>query len=95
MTIYGHDVTMKAVKIADLKSRLSQHLREVRGGRTLTVLDRNTPVARLVPIGSGDDVVITPPAEGAPAPGKVKLPGPSRIRTDVVTLLIEDRRLRR
>jgi prevent-host-death family protein len=37
------------VGIADLKARLSEHLRAVRKGRTLTVLDRDTPVARLVP----------------------------------------------
>jgi prevent-host-death family protein len=40
---------MKTVGIADLKARLSEHLRWVRRGRSLTVLDRDTPVARLVP----------------------------------------------
>jgi prevent-host-death family protein len=40
---------MGNVRIADLKARLSQHLRSVRKGRTLTVLDRDTPVARIVP----------------------------------------------
>jgi prevent-host-death family protein len=40
---------MKAVRIADLKARLSERLREVRRGRTITVLDRDTPIARLVP----------------------------------------------
>ena len=40
---------MKSVGVADLKARLSEHLRAVRKGRTLTVLDRNTPVARIVP----------------------------------------------
>lgn len=43
-------VTMNTVKIADLKSRLSEHLRKVRAGRTLTILDRNQPIARLVQI---------------------------------------------
>ena len=38
-TTYGHDEVMKAVKIADLKSHLSRHLRDVRAGGTLTVLD--------------------------------------------------------
>jgi antitoxin (DNA-binding transcriptional repressor) of toxin-antitoxin stability system len=32
------------VRIADLKARLSEHLRSVRNGDTLTVLDRGTPV---------------------------------------------------
>ena len=40
---------MKTVGIADLKARLSEHLKSVRHGRTLTVLDRDTPVARIVP----------------------------------------------
>jgi antitoxin (DNA-binding transcriptional repressor) of toxin-antitoxin stability system len=87
-------MTMKSVKIAHLKSHLSQHLREVRGGRTLTVLDRNTPVAKLVPIASDDDVVITPPAAPVPSLAKVKLPAPVRIQVDVVDLLLEDRRKR-
>ena len=41
---------MKTVRIADLKARLSEHLRSVKQGRTLTVLDRDTPVAHLVPV---------------------------------------------
>jgi antitoxin (DNA-binding transcriptional repressor) of toxin-antitoxin stability system len=87
-------MTMKSVKIAHLKSHLSQHLREVRGGRTLTVLDRNTPVARLIPIGSDDDVVITPPATPIPSLAKLKLPPPAGIQVDIVDLLLEDRRKR-
>ena len=35
---------------ADLKPHLSAHLRKVRRGQTLTVLDRETPVARIVPV---------------------------------------------
>ena len=41
---------MSDVRIADLKARLSEHLRSVRNGGTLTVLDRYTPIARIVPI---------------------------------------------
>jgi len=37
------------VRIAELKARLSEHLRAVRRGRTVTVLDRETPIARIVP----------------------------------------------
>jgi len=85
---------MNAVKIADLKSNLSRHLRAVRGGKALTVLDRNTPVARLVPIDSGDDVTITPPAEGAGTLAEVKLPPPAHIDVDVVQRLLDDRRRR-
>jgi prevent-host-death family protein len=41
---------MQVVKIADLKNNLSRHLTRVRRGGTLTVLDRNAPIARIVPI---------------------------------------------
>jgi len=40
---------MTTVKIADLKNNLSRHLAHVRQGGELTVLDRDTPVARIVP----------------------------------------------
>jgi len=93
-TTYGHDEDMKAVKIADLKSHLSRHLRDVRAGRTLTVLDRDTPVARLVPIDSGEDVSITLPQPGTPTLANVKLPAVAKLTADVVALLLDDRRRR-
>ncbi len=40
---------MNKVKIADLKNNLSRHLARVRRGGEITVLDRDTPVARIVP----------------------------------------------
>jgi antitoxin (DNA-binding transcriptional repressor) of toxin-antitoxin stability system len=40
---------MSDVGIAELKARLSEHLRSVRNGLKLTVLDRDTPIARIVP----------------------------------------------
>jgi prevent-host-death family protein len=45
---------MQAVKIADLKNNLSRHLARVRRGGELTVLDRDTPVARIVPFSHGE-----------------------------------------
>jgi antitoxin (DNA-binding transcriptional repressor) of toxin-antitoxin stability system len=47
---------VKKVKIADLKNNLSRHLLYVREGGVLTVLDRDTPVARIVPFEALDDV---------------------------------------
>ena len=52
---------MGMVKIADLKNNLSRHLAHVREGGQITVLDRDTPVARIVPFvpaaqGGGDGV---------------------------------------
>jgi prevent-host-death family protein len=40
---------MQVVKIADLKNNLSRHLARVRRGGEITVYDRDTPVARIVP----------------------------------------------
>ncbi len=41
---------MKRAKVSELKSRLSAFLADVRRGETVIVCDRNTPIARLVPI---------------------------------------------
>jgi len=41
---------MKAVNIAQLKSRLSAYLQEVRGGAEIVIRDRNLPVAKLTPL---------------------------------------------
>src|SRR5437879_8662139 len=49
VTCHDYNVVMSNVRIADLKAHLSEHLRSVRNGGTLTVFDRDTPVARIVP----------------------------------------------
>ncbi len=81
---------MKAVGIADLKARLSEHLKSVRKGRTLTVLDRQTPVARIVPYAAD-------PVEVRRATRRLrdlKLPPPPARATDSLTVLLDDRRRR-
>lgn len=81
---------MSEVRIADLKARLSEHLRSVRNGSTLTVLDRDTPVARIVPYA-------TQPLEIRKAKRHLRdlrLPSKPSKRTDSVAVLIEDRRRR-
>ena len=40
-------MVMKHVGIAELKARLSSHLRSVRRGHPITVVDRGTPVATI------------------------------------------------
>ena len=49
VTAAGYHVVMKQVGFADLKAHLSGHLRAVRKGEPLLVMDRGTPVARLLP----------------------------------------------
>ena len=46
---------MSTVSISDLKANLSHYLREVRRGGEVQVLDRGTPVARMVPPAADDD----------------------------------------
>jgi prevent-host-death family protein len=82
---------MKKVRIAELKSRLSEYIRAVREGETIAVLDRDTPVARIVPVREGVALRIHPPAPGAPAPNRVRLPKPLKLDVDVVALLLEER----
>ena len=54
---------MKTIGIARLKSQLSAHLKQVRRGIELVVVDRDTPVAKIVPIdGSLDDFFVKPPS---------------------------------
>jgi prevent-host-death family protein len=81
---------MKSVGIADLKARLSEHLKFVRKGRTLTVLDRNTPVARIIPYAPD-------PVEVRRATRRLRdlqpPPAPST-PTDSLSVLLDDRRRR-
>jgi prevent-host-death family protein len=42
---------MRTAKISELKAKLSAHIQYVKNGEEVLILDRNTPVARLVPAG--------------------------------------------
>ena len=86
---------MKQVKIADLKARLSEHLRLVRGGETIAVLDRDTPVAHIVPIRGRNALRVRKPLSSAPPLHKVALPEPAGLKIDIVRLLIEERQSHR
>jgi prevent-host-death family protein len=41
---------MKKAKIGELRNNLSRYLDRVRAGETITVLDRNQPIAQIVPV---------------------------------------------
>lgn len=90
MTSCDYNMVMTTVRIAELKSRLSEHLRSVRKGRTLTVLDRDTPIARIVPY-------TAEPLEVRRATRRLRdleLPPPPAATTDSVAVLLDDRRRR-
>jgi antitoxin (DNA-binding transcriptional repressor) of toxin-antitoxin stability system len=83
---------MNGVRIADLKSRLCVHLRAVRSGRALTSLDRDTPIARIVPWKRDEKLLrVRPPLPGAPKLAKVPLPPPLPLHGDIVDLLLAER----
>ena len=90
MTYCDYNMVMTTVRIGELKARLSEHLRSVRKGRTLTVLDRDTPVARIIPYAAE-------PIEVRRATRRLrdlKLPPPPQSPTDSLTVLLDDRRRR-
>jgi prevent-host-death family protein len=92
VTISGYLVAMNTVGVAALKARLSEYLRRVRRGHEVTVLDRQTPIARIVPYGSGGAALeVRKPVPGAPPLHRVPLPPPLTVKLDVVTLLLEER----
>ena len=88
-------MTMKEVRIAELKARLSEYLRAVRRGETIAVLDRETPVAHIVPLRERAALRVRTPAPGTPPPNRVPLPRTAAMNVDVVQLLLEERQSHR
>ena len=86
---------MKQVRIAELKAKLSEYLRDVRRGETIAVLDRETPVAQIVPARASTGLQVRKPAPDAPPLNRVPLPGPAKLPIDVVALLLEERQRQR
>lgn len=77
------------VKIAELKAHLSRHLQAVREGGEVVVLDRKTPIARIVPYQlPGPKLIVREPTRPF---GSVKIPPHPRKRVDSVKALLEDR----
>jgi prevent-host-death family protein len=92
MTRNDYYMVMKNVKIAELKSRLSEHLRAVRRGESITILDRQSPIARIIPLESrGSPLVIRPRPARTVSLGRVPLPPPLKTRVDIVALLAQER----
>lgn len=81
----------RTVRVAELKAGLSAYLRAARRGQTVTICDRDTPVARLVPIDAETALVVRPRSAEFPTLQSVPLPPPLRSGVDAVALLLEDR----
>ncbi len=84
-------MTMNAVGIAELKAKLSQHLRLVRRGHRVTVMDREQPIAIIVPYDRDQTLQVRKPDPDAPALQDVPLPPPLDVGIDIVDLLLEER----
>ena len=57
----------------------------------LTILDRDTPVARVVPVSGSETLRVREPAKRVAKLRDVSLPPPVRLHVDVVDLLLEER----
>jgi prevent-host-death family protein len=79
---------MDRVRIADLKAHLSRHLRHVRGGRSITVVDRDTPIARIVPYDEGGPLEVR---RATRKPADVAASPPITPPTDSLAILLRDR----
>ena len=82
---------MKQVRVSELKTHLSEHLREAEAGTVIEVLDRARPIARIVPIVAEDVALeIIPAIVPFRSVRDVRLP-PTKPPIDVLALLREER----
>jgi len=91
MTTSSHNMVMKKANIAELKAKLSAYLAEVRGGATVVVYDRATPIARLEPFGEEDDLVVIDATSSVDDLKRIKGVRPKG-RVDTNKLLLELRK---
>ena len=83
---------MTRAKVSELKARLSAYLAAVRAGGEVVVCDRETPIARIVPVDTSADDVSTIPASAPPASLKKITGVRPKASVDVDGLLRESRR---
>ena len=91
MTIYDYDIVMISVNIAALKAKLSFFLGQVKQGHEVLVMDRNTPIARMVSSRGSHLGLVLAEAKKNPAMLKNIKPRPVKRKFDVVRVLREER----
>jgi prevent-host-death family protein len=94
MTGIGHNVVMKkkeamTVPVAEFKAKLSGYLRQVRAGRSLTIVSHGQPVARVEPAPPVREKLQVIPATRRLE--DIKLSPPLKPMVDSVAVLLEDR----
>ena len=82
---------MKQVRIAELKAHLSEYLEAVQHGETISVLNRETPVAQIVPVTKKAKLTVRKPLPGSTPLHRIPLPKPLGNTVDIVDLLLEER----
>jgi prevent-host-death family protein len=91
MVIHDYHVTMKKIRVAEFKAKLSEYLRAVRKGHELTIYDRDQPIARVVPWAATGPLAVREPTGRYRFLRDVPLPPPLDLPVDPVALLLEDR----
>jgi prevent-host-death family protein len=97
---------VRTAKISELKAKLSAHIEYVKRGEEVLILDRNTPVAKLVSVGPLDDYdertrqliakgILSPPKKPR-VPGEKwpKPPGPTKITREIMEQVWREERNR-
>ena len=84
---------MTSVGIAELKARLSEYLRIVRRGDAVVVLDRDTPIARILPYREEprQGLRVRKPAGRYPSIHHIPRLPPLESDPDIVALLLLER----
>ena len=100
----GYNAFMRTAKISELKAHLSAHIKYVKRGQDVLILDRNTPVARLTRVASIDDYderirrliakgVLSPPIEPRGADEEwPEPPGPTKITRKIMDQIWREER---
>jgi prevent-host-death family protein len=84
---------MRRVKIAELRDQLSKHLRAVEHGDEVEVMDRDRPIARIVPVIEVRRVTILP-AKRPFSSIRHRRYRPARWSVSSTELLLEERQRR-
>jgi len=84
-------MVMKQVKIAEFKTHLSSHLKQVRQGKEIIILDRKQPIAKVMPlVDRKKQLLIVRKAKTKGGLKKLRFKG-IKAKVDVVKALREDR----
>ncbi len=77
------------VRISELHENIGEHLRRIRGGEIITLLDDDTPIARIVPIENDEELLARPAVVPGGLVGYEPNPLSLRLGVDPVDVLLE------